>query len=112
MTADPTYRSEAHHRYSYKLRGCYAEQVERYYRYFPRDQLLILRSEDLFARPQEIYDEALEFLGLPEYKLTSTTARNAGCYADRAVPQEDELRRYFKPHNQKLYELIGRDMGW
>jgi hypothetical protein len=112
IAADSTYRSEAHHRYSYKLRGCYAEQIQRYYRYFPRNQLLILRSEDLFARPQEIYDQVLEFLGMPAYKLKSTTARNAGGYADGAIPQEEELRRYFEPHNQKLYELIGRDMGW
>lgn len=112
MQADPTHRSEVHHRYSYKLRGCYAEQVERYYRHFPRDQLLIVKSEDLFARPQETYDEILEFLGLPAFELPSTAARNAGGYADGAIPEEDELRQYFEPHNRQLYALIGRDMGW
>ena len=112
MQADPTYRSEAHHRYSYKLRGCYAEQIERYYRHFPRDQLLIVKSEDLFARPQETYDEILEFLGLPAFELPSTAARNAGGYAEGAIPEEDALRQYFEPHNRQLYSLIGRDMGW
>ena len=110
--ADPAYRSEAHHRFSYKLRGCYAEQIERYYRFFPREQLLIVKSEDLFERPQETYASILDFLDLPPFVLESVKARNAGDYSARRIPEEDSLRRYFEPHNQRLYDLIGRDMGW
>lgn len=60
MQADPGYRSEAYYRYSYKQRGCYADQLERYYRLFPREQLLIVKSEDLFERPQETYAEIFQ----------------------------------------------------
>ena len=24
----------------------------------------------------------------------------------------DRLRRFFEPHNQRLYKFIGRDLGW
>jgi hypothetical protein len=23
-----------------------------------------------------------------------------------------ELARYYEPHNRRLYELVGRDLGW
>jgi hypothetical protein len=112
VIADPTYRSEAHHRFSYKLRGCYAEQIERYYRLFPKEQLLIVRSENLFEKPRETYAQVLEFLELGPFAGASVRALNAGGYEGEKIPQEEELRRFFEPHNRRLYELIGRDMGW
>jgi hypothetical protein len=112
VQSDPTYRSEAHHRFSYKLRGCYAEQIERYQRFFPKEQLLIVKSEDLFERPQHTLDEVLEFLELPEFTIGSAEALNAGGYARREIPEEQELRRFFETHNRRLYQLIGRDLGW
>ena len=51
ILADPRYASVAHRRFSYRTRGLYAEQLERWYERFPREQLLVVRSEDLFAEP-------------------------------------------------------------
>lgn len=112
ILSEPTYRSEAHHRFSYKLRGCYSEQIERYHRLFPKEQLLIVKAEDLFQEPRETYAQILKFLELRPHVVGSVQPLNAGGYAGEEIPQEQELRRFFKPHNQRLYELIGRDMGW
>ena len=54
-----------HHReYSYVERGFYGEQVERLLGLFPREQLLILRAEDLRADPGAALGAVRGFLGL------------------------------------------------
>jgi len=38
--------------YAYKSRGLYKEQLERYFKYFPREQMLIINSEEFFVQPE------------------------------------------------------------
>ncbi len=49
--------------YSYVDRGKYHEQIERYLKYFDRDQVLILPSEDLRNNREKTLREILEFIG-------------------------------------------------
>ncbi len=42
----------------------YAMQLELYLEHFPREQVLVLRSEDLAARPQAIVSRVFEFIGV------------------------------------------------
>ena len=53
-----------HREYSYVERGFYGEQVERLLGLFPRDQLLILRAEELWADPGAALAAVRGFLGL------------------------------------------------
>ncbi len=110
--ADP-YRSRAYRLYSYVDRGIYVDQLKAYERFFSRDQLLVVKSEDLFEKTQETYDEVLQFLGLGPWKLRSLEARFPGTYPkDGRPPGYEELRQFYAPHNQRLYEYLGRDLGW
>jgi hypothetical protein len=103
------------HNLGYRTRGLYADQLTRYYALFPRDQLLVLRSEDLFANPQPVVDRVCHFLGI-DPALSSRTFRpeNLGGYNAGEVPGSvyAELTRFFTPHNQRLYELVGEDWDW
>ena len=63
MLADEGYESHAFQHFSYKTRGLYAGQLERFFEFFPRDQVLLLRSEDFFARPGEVVSRCHVFLG-------------------------------------------------
>lgn len=112
MIIDQSFRSLPHQLFSYVGRGLYADQLEPYLRHFRRERLLILRSEDLFTDPQSVYDEVLEFLGLEPSSLKSPRAYNIGRYERAGIPLEAELRAFYEPHNQRLYRLIGRDLGW
>ena len=51
-------------KHSYLSRSRYLEQLDRYGALFPPEQLLILRSEDLFSKPEQIWQELLRFLKL------------------------------------------------
>ncbi|MGZ5987061.1 MAG: sulfotransferase domain-containing protein, partial [Caulobacteraceae bacterium] len=54
-----------HHReMSYVERGFYGEQIERLLEVFPREQLLVLRSQDLRADPAATLASVRRFLGL------------------------------------------------
>lgn len=110
--ADEDYTSDAYSVFSYLARGVYVDQLRRWLEWFPREQLLVLKSEDFFADPARTYGQVLEFLGLPGVPLQLET-RNVGGYGDDLSPAtRAALAAYFRPHNQRLYELLGRDLGW
>jgi hypothetical protein len=108
------YKSGVFIHQSYKSRGLYKEQLERYLRYFPPDQILILRSEELFTRTADTLRRVFEFVGVePGHKVKDLTPRNVARDKGYVCPDVyDYLNSYFKPHNQTLYELVGENYGW
>ncbi len=52
----------------------YALQLERYLRVFPREQLLLLRMDELKRSPRELLARTQAFLGLPEIDLVGDVA--------------------------------------
>lgn len=63
------------HLWHYQRAGHYAEQVERYLHYFPREQLLFLLYDDLLLNPDEVLDQLLAFLGLSNCREIDTSRR-------------------------------------
>jgi hypothetical protein len=53
-----------HRLYSYVDRGFYSEQLRRLWTYFPKEQVLVLRTEDLRNSPLEFLEEVCGFLGI------------------------------------------------
>jgi hypothetical protein len=99
---------------SYLYRGVYVDHLRRYHRYFGRDQLLIVRSEDLRTRRFETLARVFDFLGIdPTHRPGDVRPRRVGTNK-QAVPGEvyELLRGYYRPHNERLYEYLGRDFGW
>jgi hypothetical protein len=114
MLREPLYRSGSHQHYSYLSRGIYADQLKPYLDLFPANQVLILKAEDLFARPVEIVREVYRFLGLSDaFVPRDLKARNTGVYprnVDKGI--YEYLADYFRSHNDRLYRLLGRNFGW
>jgi len=109
---DPRYFSHAWWNFTYLARGRYAEQLERWLEIFPRERLLIVPSEDLLDRPGETYARILEFLGATPHDLESYPRIFSRNYAEMNPATRDELCAYFAEPNRRLYELLGRDLGW
>ncbi len=112
MAADPHYYSQPHDYYSYRDRGVYAPQLERWYAALPREQILVLRSEDLYADQPSVLDQTADFLGLPRHRLP--TFRRHNYLPAEPMPQEGraDLTAFYRAHNEAVYGLLGRDMGW
>jgi hypothetical protein len=103
----------AYHHFSYLKRGLYAEQIPYWLDVFPREQLLILRSEDLFENPAGIFREVLTFLRVPAWELPADYAIPNRSKGDPISPEvRRQLVDYFHSHNRRLYELLGRDFAW
>ncbi len=60
----------------YRGSGRYGEQLERLFRYFPRQQVLVLFLEDLAADPTATLTRVTNFLGLAELESLENTRRN------------------------------------
>jgi hypothetical protein len=70
---------ESLQKHSYVNRSRYLDQLNRYETLFPREQLLVLQSEQLFADPESIWNEILNFLRLEITTLPKRMPRaNAG----------------------------------
>ena len=63
--ADDFARGSNLRRFSYRARGDYARQLDVLYVHFPREQVLVLRSERLRNDPDACVREACRFLGVP-----------------------------------------------
>jgi lipopolysaccharide transport system ATP-binding protein len=97
----------------YLARGFYAEQPERFSFFADRGQLLVVNSENLFARPLEVLQRVFRFLELPPW-WEPTVARPAD--GETYEPMEPATRRrleeFFAPHSERLYDLLRTDFGW
>jgi hypothetical protein len=112
LCADPRYFSRAWWSHTYKARGRYAEQLERWLEVFPQEQLLILPSEELLAEPEQAHARVLEFLGAAPQALDAYPRVFERRYEGMRANTRAELACYFAEPNRRLYELLGRDLAW
>ena len=106
-------KSSLAYNYTYLSSGMYAEQLKNWLKYFDRQQLLILKSEDFFNRPEAKFNQVLNYLKLPDWSPQKYRQHNHNSYPQEMRPTTRRyLTEYFQPHNQKLCELLGRDFGW
>jgi tetratricopeptide (TPR) repeat protein len=113
MMNDSSYNSNQIGRYSYLKRGIYVEQLERWFRHFPKNQFLIINSEKFYRETSESYNQVLKFLELPERELPNFEIYNEGKY-ENDIDQDtlQYLKNYFEPYNQRLFKLIGEVYDW
>jgi len=98
--------------YGALLFGLYSKFLEGWLKHFPREQFLILKSEDLFKTPESELSKIFEFLDLPEYNLQEYPKYNAGSYKPVDTEVHQTLVDFYRPHNQELEDLLGMKFGW
>jgi hypothetical protein len=100
----------------YLSRSIYVDQLMRWSTFFAKEQMLVLKSEDLFERPQETLKLILDFLDLPDWEPEAwgevPKKRNKGKYEGMDPATRRRLEEYFEPHNKRLYEYLGVDFEW
>ena len=108
-------RSEKDLRFAYLGKSRYAEQLEAWFAMFPKEQFAIYKSEEMFAGDITALTELYTFLGLRTNPQSMPALPKANA-APRSEQIEQGLRRelseQFSDPNQRLYDLIGRDLGW
>lgn len=96
----------------YILIGCYYYFLKQWLDIFPPEQFLIVDNQDLLVNPEETMQRVFDFLGLSNHIAVEYPKYNANTYH----PLEDKLRQQlatiFRPHNQKLEQLLNRKLDW
>ena len=98
---------------SYIRRGLYAEQLEHWYQYYSKDCIHIIISDEFSVDPAKEMAKVLQFLNMPEFDFDVSTVKNVGNYKEQ---MDKDVREYlisvFRPQNQRLFKLIGRNLDW
>jgi hypothetical protein len=110
--ADPSYYAGRYGAWSYLHRSLYAQQLERWFELFPREQFHFVKSEDLPRTPKATLDAVSDFLGLPRSAGDEYPSFHIGEYAPMPADTRSMLEEYFRPLNERLYQLVGIDFGW
>ncbi len=90
----------------------YIYHLKRWMNLFPREQFLILKSEDLYTHPAALLKQIFEFLNVPEHQLSDYKKYNAGSYSSISDAMRRTLAEFFRPHNQKLEDYLGMKFNW
>lgn len=114
LRADPSFSSFEHKYFSYFKRGCYADQLQNWFSHFPKEQVLVLQSEPFFTHPSGAFRQVVDFLGLRAWEPPRYMVFNAGGeYREMKAELRERLLVRYQPHNERLFELIGRRFeGW
>ncbi|XP_062330911.1 heparan sulfate glucosamine 3-O-sulfotransferase 2-like [Osmerus eperlanus] len=116
--------------------GLYALHLENWLRYFPLAQIHFVNGERLIADPAGELARVQDFLGLKRIVTdkhfyfnrtkgfpclkkpeSSSSPRCLGKSKGRTHVQIDpdaieQLREFYRPHNDKFYEMVGHDFKW
>jgi hypothetical protein len=109
---DENYRSFGHQNYSYLSRGIYIEQLEVWNEYFSRDNMLVLKSEELFSNPDLVLGRTFAFLGVSEQTSIDYQIHNSLSYNEIEPEIFESLTDFFEPYNQRLYHFLEMNLGW
>lgn len=97
---------------SYLHRGLYANQLERWFDLFPRDQIHIGFSGDFFRSQGDYVQKVHSFLGIQPETPGDLRTRNVGRYDDPDQYVVDMLEEFFSAPNRRLEELLDREVPW
>jgi hypothetical protein len=112
ILANPNYYSRHHDCHSYLARGQYAEQLERWFERFGRDQLLILPFDDLRRDPSATYRQIQEFLSLPVVEPPRLDHHNKLPVPPMHPATRERLVEHYRPWNARLAQLLGTTFDW
>lgn len=101
----------------YLSRSLYYNELKVWAKYFPKSQILVIKSEDFFKEPHEVLRKVYDFLGKKnidlEKILDSNVNRNKG---GSDVKMDQNIRKklieFFKPYNEKLNKFWNIDFSW
>lgn len=101
-------------RHSYKARGMYAKQVARYFDVFSEQRVYVMGSKSLFDDPDSAIKLLLSFLDVDaDFAIPDKRAKNQGMKRTQIeIEVYEYLTEFFAPHNDDLFQLLGKELNW
>jgi hypothetical protein len=97
-------------RFAYIDRGFYGKQIERFFKFFPRNQVNVVKFEDFKEKRRDTLTSIFTFLDLEPIRSVRSKDRNVVPY-ERAMNWEEKVFLYnlFEEDIAKLEGLLGWD---
>lgn len=114
MNKDETFYSREYYWYAYLDRGIYVKKLKHWMKFIPKNQFLILQSENFFQHPSETYNRVLQFLNLSAKELVDYKQFRKGSYKKQKMDMNTraKLVEFFKKHNEELYKILDEKFDW
>lgn len=90
----------------------YIRYLPQWFEHFPKEQILVIRSEDLFEKASDTMKQVYTFLGLEYYPLLKYPKVNSLPYNTISPELFQQLTGFFKPYNEELEDYLGRKLNW
>jgi hypothetical protein len=98
------------HRYAYIDRGLYAAQMERVFRFFTREQVLVIKYENFRKDYAGTVAAVFNFIGVRPLRGLKNKQRNIGPYERKMTAEEREhVSAIFETDIGRLENLLGWD---
>ena len=97
---------------NYLLNSVYIYFLEKWMNWFPREQFLVLTTEDLDKTPEKTMKEVYDFLGVSVHKLSDYPRHNSNSYPLVSDSIRQSLAECFQPYNKRLEKYLGRKFNW
>jgi len=100
-----------HGSHSYVARGLYALQLELVFRVYPREQVLVITTEDLDAHPNQTMSRVFKHLGVEDtsHLMDFSIKHNSGAVRSKIAVDNNtrlKLSNFFAPFTQALKQYI------
>lgn len=108
-------RTMAHGGHSIVGRGLYALQVAEWMRQWPEAQLRVMSIAELRGGPEAVQrslDGVFSFIGVPPIDVTDLEPKNTRSYGVLAPETRAKLEEFYRPFNEQLFTLLGRNLVW
>ncbi len=98
-----------HRIHSYVDRGFYTEQIRRIWHYFPVEQTLFLKTEELRNKPKNTLNKVYDFLGLERLTHVESKTVHSRKYTSQLTESE---KNYLKHVYEFEIKELERMLGW
>ena len=112
ILADPRYESLHHRHHAYLGRGRYGEQVARMHRHLGADRVHVVDADAFFARPQAVFADLQQAVGLPVWEPATVEQWNARARDPLDPALRAELMARFEESDAELSRLTGLVPSW
>ncbi len=102
--------------YSYLRHGLYANNLEKWLQIFPKTQFKHYSTEELDENYDKIINSIFKFINVRPIKLKKIERQHVGNFKGEYSPMKESTRnfliKFYKPHNEKLFQMIGKKFEW
>eukprot|EP01104_Vermistella_antarctica_P007797 TRINITY_DN1918_c1_g1_i2.p1 TRINITY_DN1918_c1_g1~~TRINITY_DN1918_c1_g1_i2.p1 ORF type:complete len:453 (-),score=67.67 TRINITY_DN1918_c1_g1_i2:376-1734(-) len=108
--------SSGHSGYGLLWKSMYYQQVEEWNKYFPMSQIHITSTELIHDNGHKVLNDIMDFMGADEHDFGDLEVQQIikgwqNVHPPMSNHTRAKLTAFFKPFNQKLYDMVGTDFA-